>query len=88
VDAIDNTANGSVMDKKSEESEYTSCIYNFYLLFLTCNSWRSRYDERNMTLKPSTIKFLLDNNVDFDRVFREGIPYTRTVDQARWSEEG
>ena len=34
-----------------------------------------------MTLNPSTVKFLLDNHMDFDKVFREGISYT-TVEHA------
>lgn len=58
-------------DNVDDETEYTARIYNFYLF----------PKKREMTLNPSTVKFLLDNHMDFDKVFREGIPCA-TVDEA------
>ena len=57
----------------SPEPEYTSRVYNFYLFPAS--------SAREMTLNPSTIQFLLGNNMDFNKVFSEGVSYT-TVDQA------
>jgi hypothetical protein len=52
------------------ETEYTARIYNFYLF----------PKKREMTMNPSTVKFLLENHMDFDKVFREGITCA-TIDE-------
>ena len=64
------------VEEEEEQSEYISRVYNFYL-------FPSGSSKREMTLNPSTVKFLLDNHMDFDKVFREGIPYT-TAGQAEY----
>ena len=76
----DEVNNNEEVEEKSasSRSEYISRIYNFYLF---PNTKSSNNVEREMTLNPSTVKFLLDNNMDFDKVFREGISYT-TVEHA------
>ena len=56
------------------QPEFTSRIYNFYI-------FPSAWSDRELTLNPSTIKFLVENNMDFNKVFEEGIPFT-TVDNA------
>ena len=58
-------------DDDDDETEYTARIYNFYLF----------PKKREMTMNPSTIEFLLDNHMDFDKVFREGVPCA-TFDEA------
>ena len=55
--------------EEEPQPEYTSRIYNFYIF---PNAW----SERELTLNPSTIKFLLENNMDFNKVFEEGVPFT------------
>jgi len=62
------TAGIRIYDEEPQP-EYTSRIYNFYLF---PNAW----SERELTLNPSTIKFLLDNSMDFNKVFNEGVPFT------------
>lgn len=69
---------GSDNNGDDEEAEYTSRIYNFYLF----PNGKTGSD-REITMNPSTIKFLLDNHMDFDKVFREGVSYT-TVEQANY----
>lgn len=68
---------GGVADTK-EIPEYTSRIYNFYLFPSGAS--------REVTLNPSTVKFLLENHMDFDMVFRDGIPFT-TVSNANQLKE-
>jgi len=65
-------------EEEEEQSEYTSRIYNFYLF-----PNGKKGSDREITMNPSTIKFLLDNHMDFDKVFREGVSYT-TVEQANY----
>lgn len=74
-DDDDNSTNGH----DEQEPEYTSRIYNFYLF----PDGNKRVPEREVTLNPSTVKFLLENNMDFDKVFREGIPFT-TMERAKY----
>lgn len=52
------------------QPEYTSRIYNFYIF---PNGWS---DNRELTLNPSTVKFLMENNMNFNKVFEEGLPFT------------
>lgn len=70
--------NNSAATAEEEQSEYTSRIYNFYL-FPNANGKSSA---REVTLNPSAVGFLLENHMDFDKVFREGIPFT-TMEQAK-----
>lgn len=56
---------------KKEVPEYTSRIYNFYLFD----------SHRDLTLASDTVQFLLENKMDFNKVFGEGISFT-TVQQA------
>jgi hypothetical protein len=56
-------------EEEPPQPEYTSRIYNFYIF---PNAW----SDRELTLNPSTIKFLLENNMDFNKVFSEGVPFT------------
>ena len=58
-----------MMDVEVPQPEYTSRVYNFYL-------FPSAWSDRELTLNPSTIKFLTENNMDFNKVFQEGVPYT------------
>mmetsp|Transcript_31305 Transcript_31305/g.65927 ORF Transcript_31305/g.65927 Transcript_31305/m.65927 type:complete len:738 (+) Transcript_31305:1488-3701(+) len=71
----DNNGDGNNGDKAEEQSEYTSRIYNFFVFP------SGKDNEREVTLSPSAVKFLLDNHMDFDKVFREGVPFT-TVEHA------
>mmetsp|Transcript_26099 Transcript_26099/g.44382 ORF Transcript_26099/g.44382 Transcript_26099/m.44382 type:complete len:773 (-) Transcript_26099:471-2789(-) len=56
-------------EEEPPQPEYTSRIYNFYIF---PNAW----SDRELTLNPSTIKFLMENNMDFNKVFEEGVPFT------------
>lgn len=66
-----------------QQPEYISRTYNFYLFPNGGKkNWNgSNHHERELTLNPSTVKFLLEHHMDFDKVFREGVPYT-TVENA------
>jgi len=77
ADDDDDTVDEEETDE--EQPEYVSRIYNFYLF----PDGRRSAPEREVTLNPSTVKFLLENHMDFDKVFREGIPYT-TADRASY----
>ncbi|KAL3781010.1 hypothetical protein ACHAW5_000401 [Stephanodiscus triporus] len=69
-------------EAREEQTEYTSRVYNFYLFPRGGGgSGQGRQQQREMTMNPSTVKFLLENGMDFDKVFREGVPYV-TVDRA------
>ena len=57
-----------------EVPEFTCRMYNFHL-------FPSESSQREVALAPSTIKFLLENKMDFNKVFSEGISYT-TIDEA------
>jgi poly(A)-specific ribonuclease len=67
---------------KEGQTEYTSRVYNFYL-FPHGGGGGSRQQGREITMNPSTVKFLLENHMDFDKVFREGVPYA-TVEEASY----
>jgi poly(A)-specific ribonuclease len=67
---------------KEGQTEYTSRVYNFYL-FPHGGGGGSRQQGREITMNPSTVKFLLENHMDFDKVFREGVPYV-TVEEASY----
>lgn len=56
-------------EEEPSQPEFTSRIYNFYI-------FPSAWSDRELTLNPSTIKFLMENNMDFNKVFEEGIPFT------------
>eukprot|EP00986_Skeletonema_menzelii_P004331 scaffold1464_cov149-Skeletonema_menzelii.AAC.27 len=56
-------------EEEPSQPEFTSRIYNFYI-------FPSARSDRELTLNPSTIKFLMENNMDFNKVFEEGIPFT------------
>ncbi len=72
----DNDNNNDQDDHRHQRSEYISRTYNFYLF-----SSGGKNQQRELTLNPSTVKFLLEHHMDFNMVFREGIPYT-TVENA------
>ena len=59
---------------KKEVPEYTSRIYNFYL-------FPNEGAQKDVTLASDTIQFLLENKMDFNKVFSEGVSYT-TVSRA------
>jgi hypothetical protein len=61
--------NDDTNDDEEEQPEFISRIYNFYI-------FPGGGSERELTLSPSTVKFLLQNNMDFNKVFSEGIPFT------------
>mmetsp|Transcript_4858 Transcript_4858/g.9894 ORF Transcript_4858/g.9894 Transcript_4858/m.9894 type:complete len:836 (+) Transcript_4858:58-2565(+) len=71
-------------DDTHPSSEYISRTYNFYLFPGTDrdqprhsnNNNSHPYLQREVTLDPSAIKFLIENKMDFDKVFREGISFT------------
>lgn len=52
--------------------EYTSRIYNFYL-------FPNAASPKDVTLASDTIQFLIENNMDFNKVFSEGISFTTTA---------
>jgi hypothetical protein len=62
--------------EEGQQTEYTSRVYNFYLFL-----HGGRQGGCKVTMIPSTVKFLLEIHMDFNRVFREGVPYM-TVKEA------
>ena len=65
--------------EEEPQPEFISRVYNFYM-------FPHSGSERELTLSPSTIKFLLQNNMNFNKVFEEGIPFT-TVKHAELLKE-
>ena len=78
--ADDGDSNGNVDDDdnqhhhQSSSSEYISRTYNFYLF--SNGGKNGKMNGRELTLNPSTVKFLLEHHMEFDKVFREGVSYT------------
>lgn len=56
----------------SQTSSYMMRPFNFY-----CFPNSKLMDKKIVQFDSSTLKFLLDNNFDFNKLFKEGINYTR-----------
>eukprot|EP00804_Cyclotella_cryptica_P010761 CCRYP_005535-RB/>CCRYP_005535-RB protein AED:0.12 eAED:0.12 QI:118/1/1/1/0.5/0.33/3/4044/772 len=63
-------AAGASRGVQRDVPEYTCRIYNFYLF----PNAESQHQE--VTMAPDAVKFLLDNQMDFNKVFSEGISFT------------
>ncbi|KAL7531213.1 hypothetical protein ACHAWF_003675 [Thalassiosira exigua] len=68
--------------ERTDEPKYTARVYNFYL-FPRAADRRGVVPEREVTLNPSTVQFLLENGMDFQKVFREGINCA-TLERAKY----
>jgi len=73
-----NAAAATTTSKKDDVPEYTSRIYNFYLF---------PNGTRNITLSTDTVSFLLENKMDFNKVFSEGISYTTVEKASIWKKK-
>lgn len=84
-DNINTQDDTTTAEPHEPQPEYISRTYNFYLFpnggKKNWNGGSNHHPERELTLNPSTVKFLLEHHMDFDKVFREGVPYT-TVENA------